>query len=79
MARPCGTRWGAAARHRGSVRRFEAVAVLDDGRARRVAGGAQPPRERRLGSDAAEYELRSRIVELEPLAQRVTLEMHAEQ
>jgi hypothetical protein len=39
----------------------------------------KPPRERRLGSDAAEYELRSRIVELEPLAQRVTLEMHAEQ
>jgi SAM-dependent methyltransferase len=40
----------------------------------------KPPRgDRRRASDGAEYALRSRIVELEPLAQRVTLEMHAEQ
>ena len=40
---------------------------------------AEPPRERRRASDGAEYALRARIVELEPLAQRVTLAMHAEQ
>ena len=37
-----------------------------------------PPGGRRLASDGAEYALRSRIVELDPLSQRVTLEMHAE-
>jgi hypothetical protein len=38
----------------------------------------RPPGERRLASDGAEYALRSRIVELDPLSQHVTLEMHAE-
>jgi SAM-dependent methyltransferase len=33
--------------------------------------------DRRVGSDGAEYELRSRIVDLDPLSQRVTLEMKA--
>ena len=37
-----------------------------------------PPRERRLASDGAEYTLRGRVVDLEPLEQRVTLVMHAE-
>ena len=37
-----------------------------------------PPRERRRGSDGAEYTLRGRVVDLEPLEQRVTLVMHAE-
>jgi SAM-dependent methyltransferase len=40
---------------------------------------SKPPRERRRGSDGTEYALRSRIVDLDPLDQRVTLEMHAEQ
>jgi SAM-dependent methyltransferase len=39
---------------------------------------AQPPRERRRASDGSEYGLRSRVVELDPLEQRVTLEMRAE-
>jgi SAM-dependent methyltransferase len=39
---------------------------------------AQPPRERKRASDGSEYGLRSRVVELDPLEQRVTLEMHAE-
>jgi len=34
--------------------------------------------DRRRASDGAEYELRSRIVELDPLAQSVTLEMRAD-
>ena len=34
--------------------------------------------DRRQGSDGAEYELRSRIVELDPLAQSVTIEMRAD-
>ena len=34
--------------------------------------------DRRRGSDGAEYELRSRIVELDPLSQCVTLEMRAD-
>lgn len=34
--------------------------------------------DRRQGSDGAEYELRSRIVELDPLSQCVTLEMRAD-
>jgi SAM-dependent methyltransferase len=33
---------------------------------------------RRTGSDGAEYSLRSRLVELDPLEQRMTVEMHAE-
>jgi SAM-dependent methyltransferase len=37
-----------------------------------------PPRERRLASDGAEYTLRGRAVDLDPLEQRVTLVMHAE-
>jgi SAM-dependent methyltransferase len=37
-----------------------------------------PPRERRLVSDGAEYTLRGRVVDLDPLEQRVTLVMHAE-
>jgi hypothetical protein len=37
-----------------------------------------PPRGRRTGSDGAEYTLRSRVLDLDPLEQRVTLEMHAE-
>jgi hypothetical protein len=39
---------------------------------------AQPPRERRRAPDGSEYGLRSRVVELDPLEQRVTLEMRAE-
>ena len=35
------------------------------------------PGERRRGSDGAEYELRSRLVDLDPLAQCATLEMRA--
>jgi SAM-dependent methyltransferase len=38
----------------------------------------EPPGGRRRGSDGAEYSLRSRIVELDPLEQRVATEMHAE-
>lgn len=37
------------------------------------------PSERRRGSDGAEYALSSRIVSLDPIAQSVTLEMHAEE
>ena len=37
-----------------------------------------PPGERRLGSDGAEYELRSRLVSFDPLEQRVSMEMLAE-
>lgn len=33
--------------------------------------------ERRVGTDGAEYELRTRLVELDPLSQRVTLEIRA--
>jgi SAM-dependent methyltransferase len=39
----------------------------------------KPPGTRRRASDGTELALRSRIVELDPLAQRVTLAMHAEQ
>ena len=35
------------------------------------------PGERRAGSDGAEYELRSRVLDLDPLEQRMTLEMQA--
>lgn len=44
----------------------------------RLPEAAQPPRERRAASDGAEYALRSRVVELDPLSQRVTLAIHAE-
>ncbi len=37
----------------------------------------RPPGERRQGSDGAEYELSSRAVSVDPLAQSVTLEMRA--
>ena len=37
----------------------------------------RPPGERRPGKDGAEYELRSRVVGFDPLAQRATLEMQA--
>jgi len=46
-------------------------------------GSAELPRpwrekgERRVGSDGAEYELRSRIVDFDALSQRITLEMRA--
>jgi hypothetical protein len=36
------------------------------------------PGERRLGSDGAEYELRSRVVDFDPLSQSVTMEMRAD-
>jgi ubiquinone/menaquinone biosynthesis C-methylase UbiE len=36
-----------------------------------------PPRNRRRGADGAEYELRSRVVAVNPLAQSATLEMQA--
>ena len=39
---------------------------------------AQPLGERRRGSDGAEYALRSRILELDPLNQHIRLEIHAE-
>jgi hypothetical protein len=39
---------------------------------------SKPPRERRRASDGAHYALRSRILELDSLDQRVTLEMQAE-
>jgi hypothetical protein len=40
---------------------------------------ARAPESRRRASDGTELALRSRIVELDPLEQRVTLAMHAEQ
>jgi hypothetical protein len=39
---------------------------------------ARPPRERRRASDGADYALSSRVVDLDPLEQHVTLEIHAE-
>jgi hypothetical protein len=36
------------------------------------------PADRRLASDGAQYALHARILDLDPLEQRVTLEMHAE-
>lgn len=39
---------------------------------------AEAPRARKRAPDGSEYALRSRVVELDPLEQRVTLEMHAE-
>lgn len=38
----------------------------------------RPPGERRRGGDGTEYELRSRLVDFDPVEQRVTLEMLAE-
>ena len=35
----------------------------------------RPPEERRAGSDGAEYALRSRVLDLDPLEQRMTMEM----
>lgn len=37
----------------------------------------RPPGERRVGADGTEYELRSRVLDLDPLEQRLTLEMQA--
>ena len=37
-----------------------------------------PPGERRVGSDGAEYELRTRLIEFDPLEQRASFEMLAE-
>jgi SAM-dependent methyltransferase len=37
----------------------------------------RPPGERKVGSDGAEYELRSRVLDLDPLEQRMTMAMHA--
>ena len=43
----------------------------------RAARPRRPPGERRPGKDGAEYELRSRVVDFDPLAQQATLEMQA--
>jgi SAM-dependent methyltransferase len=40
--------------------------------------GIEPAETRKRGSDGSEYVLRSRILELDPLLQRVTVSMHAE-
>jgi SAM-dependent methyltransferase len=40
---------------------------------------AKPPRERKRASDGSELALRARVVDVDPLGQRVTYEMHAEQ
>ena len=37
----------------------------------------RPPGKRRVGADGAEYELRSRLLDVDPLEQRVTMEMQA--
>jgi SAM-dependent methyltransferase len=50
---------------------------LKDGRSS-LPEAPRPPRDRRRAADGSEYALRSRILELDPLEQRVTLEMHAE-
>ena len=42
-----------------------------------LRGEWPPPGERKRGSDGAEYELRSRALAVDPLAQSATLEMHA--
>ena len=36
------------------------------------------PRQRKLASDGAEYGLRSRLLDVDPLDQSISLEMHAE-
>jgi SAM-dependent methyltransferase len=38
----------------------------------------EPPRHRERAADGSEYALRSRVLELDPLEQRVTLAMHAQ-
>jgi SAM-dependent methyltransferase len=45
---------------------------------RRLPEAAESPSERRRASDGSELALRSRIVDLDPLSQRATLEIHAE-
>jgi SAM-dependent methyltransferase len=45
---------------------------------RALPEASEAPRDRKRASDGAEYGLRSRVVELDPLGQRVTLEMRAE-
>jgi len=50
---------------------------LEDGRSA-LPQAPRPPRERRRAADGSEYALSSRVVQLDPLEQRVTLEMHAE-
>ena len=50
---------------------------LEDERAS-LPEAVQPSGERRRASDGADYALRSRVVELDPLSQHVTLEIHAE-
>jgi SAM-dependent methyltransferase len=42
-----------------------------------LPGEWPPPGERKRGSDGAEYELRSRVMAVDPLAQSATLEMRA--
>jgi SAM-dependent methyltransferase len=49
---------------------------LHEGRGR-LPEAWRPPGERKLASDGAEYELRSRAVEMDPLDQRITLELRA--
>lgn len=49
---------------------------LEDGRAE-LPRPRREPGERRLGSDGAEYALQGRIVDFDPLEQRVTREMRA--
>jgi SAM-dependent methyltransferase len=49
---------------------------LKDGRAN-LPEPEPEPRERRRADDGAEYELRTRIMDLDPLAQRIHYEMHA--
>ncbi len=49
---------------------------LRDGRAE-LPRQWRAPGERRAGSDGAEYALRSRVIDLDPLAQHVTIEMRA--
>ena len=44
----------------------------------RLPEAPEPPRERRRAADGAEYGLRARVVALDPLQQRVELEMRAE-
>jgi SAM-dependent methyltransferase len=46
-----------------------------DGRAG-LPEALRPPGERRRAADGTEYELRSRVLDMDPLAQLVTMEMH---
>jgi SAM-dependent methyltransferase len=47
-------------------------------RRRELPEPPEPPQSRRRAADGSEFALGSRIVELDPLAQRVKLEMHAQ-